>query len=81
MRAARSNTVFEIEILEERRGVIDCRVVGAGAAACFRDEAQCFARRSPITGFPARAFVPHNRALHETLEGELFDDDDRESRQ
>jgi peptide chain release factor 1 len=39
MRAARSNTVFEIEILEERRGVIDCRIVGAGAAACFRDEA------------------------------------------
>jgi peptide chain release factor 1 len=37
-RAARSDTVFEIELLEERRGVIDFRVTGAGAAACFRDE-------------------------------------------
>jgi peptide chain release factor 1 len=39
MRAARSDTVFSVEILDERRGVVTFRAVGGNAAACFRDEA------------------------------------------
>ena len=38
-RAARSVTVFSVEILDERRGVVTFRAVGGAAAACFRDEA------------------------------------------
>jgi len=38
-RAARFATVFSVDLVDERRGCIDFRVTGAGAAACFRDEA------------------------------------------
>ena len=38
MRAARSATVFEIALLEERRGLVVFRALGSGAAACFADE-------------------------------------------
>jgi peptide chain release factor 1 len=38
-RAARFATAFSVELLDERRGVVTFRAVGAGAAACFRDEA------------------------------------------
>jgi peptide chain release factor 1 len=39
MRGARSATGFEIEILDERRGLKIFRAVGPRAAAAFRDEA------------------------------------------
>jgi len=38
-RAARFATVFSVELVDERRGCIDFRVTGSGAADCFRDEA------------------------------------------
>ena len=39
MRAARSTTVFSLEVVEARRGLCVLRVIGPGAEALFRDEA------------------------------------------
>ena len=39
MRAARSATVFDLEILDRRRGLIVFRAAGPKGAAAFRDEA------------------------------------------
>jgi len=39
MRGARSATVFDLEIVERRRGLIVLRAEGARAVAAFRDEA------------------------------------------
>jgi peptide chain release factor 1 len=39
MRGARSATVFDLEVVDARRGVIVFRAVGPRAAAAFRDEA------------------------------------------
>ena len=39
MRGARSATVFDLEIVERRRGLIVLRAEGAPAVAAFRDEA------------------------------------------
>jgi peptide chain release factor 1 len=39
MRAARSSTVFDLEIVEQRRGLCVFRAVGRAAEAAFRDEA------------------------------------------
>src|SRR5699024_11210534 len=38
IRGSRCGSIFDLEVLDERPGIVCCRVSGKRAAACFADE-------------------------------------------